>query len=69
MKEVVVSIPSQVFSQRDEIVAREILELAVLAAYQSEVISLGRLAEILNFSIHEAHGFLKKSRKNSKLAS
>ena len=59
MEQVTVTIPDNVFAQEDRAIARELLERATLEAYRSELISIGRLAEILGFSIDEAHGFLK----------
>lgn len=59
MEQVKVTIPDTIFAWEARDIARELLERAVLEAYRSEVISVGRLAEILGFSIDEAHGFLK----------
>jgi predicted HTH domain antitoxin len=60
MEQVTVTIPDNVFAQDSGAIARALLECATLEAYRSELISIGRLAEILGFSIDEAHNFLKE---------
>lgn len=57
--QVTLAIPEKLFQQDGSLIARELLEGAGLAAYRAELISIGRLAEILGFSLDEAHGFLK----------
>ncbi|MBO0721252.1 MAG: UPF0175 family protein [Blastocatellia bacterium] len=59
MEQVTVTIPDDIFEWEARDIARELLERAALEAYRAEVISVGRMAEILGFSIDEAHGFLK----------
>ncbi len=59
MEQVTVTIPDAIFEWDSSAIARELLERAALEAYRAEVISVGRLAEILGFSIDEAYGFLK----------
>ena len=60
--EITVSIPDgfiPAYSSDDDL-ARQMLEAYAIENYRNENISLGRLAEILDLSIDEAHGFLKR---------
>lgn len=59
MQQVTLTIPNAVFGQDGGVIARDLLERATLEAYRTEVISIGRFADILGLSIDEAHGFLK----------
>lgn len=56
---VTLTIPETIFEQSGGKIARELLERAVLEAFRTSAISLGRLAEILGMTIDEANGFLK----------
>ncbi len=56
---VTLTIPETIFEQSGGKIARELLERAVLEAFRTGAISLGRLAEILGMTVDEAHGFLK----------
>lgn len=56
---VTLTIPETIFEQSGGKIARELLERAVLEAFRTGAISLGRMAEILGMTIDEAHGFLK----------
>jgi predicted HTH domain antitoxin len=59
--EVVVSIPDIFIppSVADETVSRDLLEAYAIENYRQEKMSLGRIAELLGFSIDETHAFLK----------
>ena len=59
---VTLTIPETIFEQNGGQIARELLERAVLEAFRAGAISLGRLAEILDWTIDEANGFLKAQR-------
>lgn len=67
MQQVTVTIPDVVFGQEGTVIARNLLEMAVLEAYRAEVISIGRLADILGFSIDEANAFLKANQTAANL--
>ena len=60
--EVTVSIPDRFIPAHssDDDLAREMLEAYAIENYRQEIISLGRLAEILDLSIDQAHAFLNK---------
>lgn len=60
-------VPETIFKQTGKEIARELLERAVLEAYRTGAISIGRLAEILDVSIDEALGFLKGRQIGSQL--
>lgn len=59
MDQVNLTISGNLFAPDGGAIAHELLEQASLEAYRNGVISIGRLAEILQLSIYEAHGFLK----------
>ena len=59
------TIPEAIFEQSGGQIARGLLECAVLEAFRAGAISLGRLAEILGFTIDEANGFLKANNIHS----
>ena len=59
------TIPEAIFEQSGGQIARELLERAVLEAFRTGAISLGRLAEILCLTIDEANGFLKAKNIHS----
>jgi len=61
------TIPETIFKQTGREIARELLERAVLEAYRTGAISVGRLAEILDLSVDQALGFLKARHINSQL--
>jgi len=61
------TIPETIFTQTGWEIACELLERAVLEAYHTGAISLGRLAEILDLSIDETLGFLKSLQISSTL--
>ncbi|MCI0388466.1 MAG: UPF0175 family protein [Acidobacteria bacterium] len=63
------TIPETIFKHTGGEIARELLERAVLEAYRTGAISIGRLAEILELSIDEASGFLKSRQISSTLTS
>ena len=60
--EITVSIPESLVPpySTDDDLAREMLEAYALENYRQEKISLGRLAELLDLSIDEANGLLKR---------
>ncbi len=60
--EVTVSIPDSLIPpySSDDDLARQVLEAYAIETYRQENISLGRLAEILDLSIDQAHAFLKR---------
>ncbi len=61
------TIPETIFRQTGREIARELLERAVLEAYRTGAISVGRLAEILDLSVDQALGFLKARQIDSQL--
>lgn len=62
LMEITVSIPDSLVpaGETKDILARKVLEAYAIQNYRQEMISLGRLAEILDMSIDEANGFLKE---------
>jgi len=60
--EVTVSIPDGFIPSytSDDDLARQMLEAYAIENYRQETISLGRLAEILDLSIDQAHAFLNR---------
>ena len=62
--EVTVSIPDGFVPacSSDNDLARQMLEAYAIENYRQEMISLGRLAEILDLSIDEANALLKKHK-------
>lgn len=57
--DVTLTIPESIFARSGGEVARALLERASLEAFRVGTISLGRLAELLDLTIDETHGFLK----------
>lgn len=64
---VTLTIPETIFEHTGGEIARELLEAAVLEAFRSDAISLGRLSEILDMTIDEANGFLKLHNMHSRI--
>ncbi|MGQ0541731.1 MAG: UPF0175 family protein [Blastocatellia bacterium] len=59
--EVTVSIPDKFVPPSDEEgdVSRRMLEAYAIEQYRQEIMSLGRISELLELSIDETHAFLK----------
>ena len=64
---VTLTIPETIFEQNGGQIARELLKQAVLEAFRTGAISLGRLAEILDLTIDEANAFLKAHTTHSEI--
>lgn len=60
--EITISIPDKFIPAEDVDgdISRQILEAYAIQNYREEKMSLGRIAELLDLSIDEAHGFLKE---------
>ncbi len=56
---VTVNIPEAIFERSRREIADELLKEAAVEAFRAGAISLGRLAEILDVTIDEAHKVLK----------
>lgn len=63
------TIPEAIFEQSRGEIARELLERAVLEAFRTSAISIGRLAEILDLTIDEANCLLKTHDLRSAITS
>ena len=61
------TIPETVFEQSAGDIACELLERAVLEAFRVGAISIGRIAEILDLSVDEASGFLRRHNVHSEI--
>lgn len=62
--EVTISIPDKFVggAGKNQEISRQMLEAFAIENYRQEKLSLGGLAELLDFSIDEANAFLKKHR-------
>lgn len=62
--QVIISIPDRLVESLAERrnLPRRMLEAFAIESYRSERLSLGQVAELLDFSINEANEFLKKNR-------
>jgi len=62
--QVIISIPDRLVESLAERrnLPRRMLEAFAIESYRSERLSLGQVAELLDFSIDEANEFLKKNR-------
>lgn len=61
---VVITVPdklAEVLTEREDL-SRQMLEAFAIESYRQEKLSLGQVAELLNFSIDETNAFLKKHR-------
>jgi predicted HTH domain antitoxin len=62
--QIIVTIPDKLIENLTERqnLPRRMLEAFAIEGYRSERLSLGQVAELLDFSIDEANEFLKKNR-------